>query len=60
MSKDELIQEIKDLFAKYGSGDYVPSEEEKTIIDMGLETVIEQYRKTIVDDTYGTMFDYEG
>lgn len=33
-------QEIRDLFARYGSGDYEPTEEEKAIIDAGLEEVL--------------------
>lgn len=36
----ELHQEVLDLFARHGSGDYSPTEEEKEIIQEGVEAIL--------------------
>lgn len=37
---ETVKQEIRDLFARYGSGDYTPSEEEKEIIENALDEIL--------------------
>lgn len=37
---DAAGQEIRDLFARYGSGDYIPTEDEKEIIELTLDNIL--------------------
>lgn len=37
---ETVKQEIRDLFARYGSGDYTPTEEEKEIIENALDEIL--------------------
>jgi hypothetical protein len=49
MQTDQAIQEIKDCFARFGSGDYQPSDDEKRVIETTLAEIFRQYNQPLTE-----------